>query len=88
MSDTSYTDSVIAERRIEAAYWELDYWETKSQPFFVTGARLFPDGDKWCALFGTNIQEGVCGFGASPDEAKDAFNKAWYEKLPEAQTHE
>ena len=44
---------------------------------------LYVDGDKWCALLGENIQIGVVGFGASPDEAMRAFDKAWFEKLPQ-----
>ena len=37
------------------------------------------DGDKWCALLGENLMEGVAGFGDSPNEAMWAFDKAWYE---------
>jgi hypothetical protein len=42
------------------------------------------DGNKWCALYGDNLQNGVSGFGDSPAEAMAAFNIAWFEKLPEA----
>lgn len=31
--------------------------------------RIFPDGDQWCALRGPDLQEGVSGFGATPEEA-------------------
>ena len=31
--------------------------------------RVYPDGLAWCALWGENIQEGVCGFGDSPEGA-------------------
>lgn len=27
------------------------------------------DGDMWCALLGENLQEGVAGFGDTPQEA-------------------
>jgi hypothetical protein len=27
------------------------------------------DGDKWCALYGENLQEGCAGFGETPIEA-------------------
>lgn len=36
------------------------------------------DGNAWCALYGANIAEGVCGFGASPEEACAAFDRAWW----------
>lgn len=45
---------------------------------------LFIDGNQWCALFGENIQEGVVGFGDSPDAAMWAFDAAWRERLPPA----
>lgn len=43
--------------------------------------RLSIDGDKWCALFGDNIQDGVAGFGSSPEMAYWDFDRAWCEKL-------
>lgn len=38
------------------------------------------DGDKWCALYGSNLQEGVAGFGKTPLEAIEAFDKEWCSK--------
>ena len=35
------------------------------------------DGGKWCALYGPNLQDGVAGFGDSPEEAREAFVAAW-----------
>lgn len=40
------------------------------------------DGNKWCALYGENLQDGVAGFGDSPHEAMVDFNRSWYAKLP------
>lgn len=40
------------------------------------------DGNQWCALYGENLQIGVCGFGDSPALAMVEFDKAWYAKLP------
>ena len=53
------------------------------RPSVLYRPTLYVDGDKWCALFGENIQIGVVGFGASPDEAMRAFDTAWFEKLPQ-----
>jgi hypothetical protein len=33
------------------------------------------DGDQWCALFGPNLQDGVAGFGTTPTDAVNAFDK-------------
>lgn len=43
--------------------------------------RLFIDGNKWCALYGENLQDGVAGFGDTPDAACWDFDKAWQKPL-------
>lgn len=40
--------------------------------------KVYPDGDKWCALYGDNLQEGMCGFGNTPAQAVRAFEKAYF----------
>lgn len=44
---------------------------------------LSRDGNSWCALYGTNLMEGVAGFGASPAEAMTDFDKNWSKKIDE-----
>lgn len=39
--------------------------------------KIFIDGNKWCLLYGENIQDGICGFGDTPRKAVYDFNKAW-----------
>ena len=39
------------------------------------------DGDHWRALYGENLQDGVAGFGKSPELAMLDFDKSWAEKL-------
>lgn len=46
--------------------------------------RLFIDGNQWCALHGENIQDGVAGFGDSPELAYFDFDRAWSAKLNKA----
>jgi hypothetical protein len=41
------------------------------------------DGNQWCALYGENLQDGVAGFGDTPEAAMAAFDKAWHEKMPQ-----
>ena len=36
----------------------------------------YKDGDKWCVLWGENIQEGICGFGDTPIAAMFDFQGA------------
>lgn len=35
----------------------------------VEEMRVFKDGMEWCALVGKDIQEGVAGFGMTPEKA-------------------
>jgi hypothetical protein len=39
------------------------------------------DGDTYIALYGNNIQEGVCGCGSSPDKAMLDFDKNWVKEF-------
>lgn len=55
--------------------------ETEAQrqrPFMLLRPKMYPDGAMWCALYGDNIQEGVCGFGDTPGNAAAAFDESWY----------
>ena len=56
----------------------------QERPCVLWKPSLFRDGNQWCALLGENIQDGVVGFGDSPDAAMWAFDEAWREKLPPA----
>lgn len=56
-------------------------YSERDRPFYHMKAKLFIDGDKWCALYGENIQEGLCGFGSSPFEAICEFDTNYYKKI-------
>jgi hypothetical protein len=43
--------------------------------------KLSIDGNQWCALYGDNIQDGVAGFGDSPEKAYQDFDKNWVANL-------
>ena len=40
--------------------------------------RLFVDGNKWCALYGEDLQNGVAGFGDTPIAACVDFNRNFH----------
>ena len=46
-------------------------------PSVIYRPTLSIDGNKWCALYGENLQDGVCGFGDTPAQAMDEFDQAW-----------
>lgn len=57
----------------------LDY--TMARPSIVYKPKLFIDGNQWCALLGDNLQEGVAGFGKSPEKAMSDFDKNFAKDL-------
>lgn len=52
------------------------------RPSVLYRPRLSIDGSQWCALYGENLQDGVAGFGDSPNDAMWSFDLAWIAKLP------
>jgi len=55
------------------------------RPSAVFRPALSADGSMWCALLGENLQEGVAGFGETPEAAMAAFDKAFLtERTPAA----
>ncbi len=54
---------------------------TMRAPSAIYRPKLSIDGDKWCALYGENLQDGVAGFGDSPCEACEDFDRMWFVKL-------
>lgn len=67
-------------RAAETVSIETDGADKRRQWAVILGARIYPDGDQWCALYGDNIQDGIAGFGPSPAAAIQAFETAMYEK--------
>ncbi len=60
--------------------WALNL-EKASLESLTPHARMKPtlsrEGNLWMALYGTNIQEGVCGFGETPEKAMIQFDIEW-----------
>jgi hypothetical protein len=70
----------------QAAIWESANEATASfraagRPSVLYRPNVGKDGNKWCALYGPNLMEGVCGFGDSPAEAMDDFDAEWAKKI-------
>lgn len=47
------------------------------RPFMLLRPSMMQDGNMWCALYGDNIQDGVAGFGETPEKAAEDFDKNW-----------
>jgi hypothetical protein len=66
--------------RLEAAEAQRDAARALTRPCVIFKPAIYQDGNAWCALLGANIQDGVCGFGTTPDAAMTAFDLAWHAK--------
>jgi len=49
--------------------------------FSLLKPSIFIDGNKWCVLYGDNLQDGIAVFGNTAKEAVLNFNKAWDKPL-------
>ena len=69
--------------------------QVRDEVFYVSAAMQRPsvlyrpsvvlDGNKWCALYGADLMNGVAGFGDTPSEAMADFDKKWNsERAPQA----
>jgi hypothetical protein len=88
-------DSIVRERipsldafGIEQAFRAAasDWYAMASRPFVLMRPTLTIDGNQWCALYGENLQEGVVGFGDSPEKAGLDFDRNYYANLNKAPT--
>ena len=48
---------------------------TAEEVFIKAGLKPYKDGNQWCVLAGNNIQEGICGFGDTIEDAICEFLK-------------
>lgn len=66
-------ETLLHQQRMELAIVEAELVFVKAY-----GLVPFKDGNQWCVLLGSNLQEGIAGFGNTPQQAIVAFNKAFY----------
>lgn len=48
-----------------------------TRPSVLMRPSLSIDGNQYCALYGDNLQDGVAGFGDTPEAAMRSFDLAW-----------
>ncbi len=80
--ENAIRDANFAHHAMQAAESIRQAASEYERPSVIMRPRLYPDGNQWCALYGENLQEGVAGYGISPNDAMRAFDKAWYATLP------
>ena len=64
-----------------ASFSKQEREERAARPSYMLRPKLYRDGNKWCALYGKDTQEGVVGFGDSPELAFHAFDCAWVQQI-------
>lgn len=72
--DISQQVPVVAQQFTIAAY-------EMQRPSVLFRPRIFIDGTDWCALYGDNLQDGVAGFGATPEAAMTNFDENWRNQI-------
>ena len=72
----SHYAQMAASAAQEAAY-------EHQRPSAIYRPHLLIDGNKWCALYGANLHEGVAGFGDTPAKAMLAFDIQWLNATPQ-----
>jgi hypothetical protein len=75
--DISHAVAMIQGEISGAVYdWQMAARDA-GRPFVLLKPRIFIDQGHWCALYGENLQDGVAGFGDSPELASREFDKNW-----------
>jgi len=73
--DNSFLEQHIYEETMITLY-------EQQRPSVLFKPDLKLDGDKYSVLYGSNIMEGIAGFGDSADEAMRDFDRNWRCKYP------
>lgn len=73
-------NAIAHEARMAGIAWQAAAAQAE-RPSVICRPALSIDGNKWCALYGDNLQDGVAGFGDSPADAMADFDKNWSSKL-------
>lgn len=69
--------SASARAETAAQEWLLAAQE-HARPCVIFRPVLSIDGNRWCALYGSNLQDGVAGFGDTPSKAMFDFDVQWF----------
>lgn len=75
------TEQAVLNSQWNAAQESWGAASDRRRPSVLFTPRLSIDGNQWCALYGENLQDGVAGFGDSPDETMKDFDKEWNKSL-------
>jgi hypothetical protein len=63
------------------AQLQIERMAPQERPCVIHRPVLTIDGNKWQALYGDDLENGVAGYGSSPAEAMADFDAKWVETL-------
>jgi|KBSMisStandDraft_5_1062788.scaffolds.fasta_scaffold2433374_2 hypothetical protein len=66
-----------ADYRMQAAELEYQRAAELARPFYLLNPKIGIDGNMYCFLHGSNLMEGVAGFGETAELAAIDFDKNW-----------
>lgn len=66
---------------IQRSVQNIEYEMTRPSVLFKP--TIYIDGNMWCTLYGSNLQDGIAGFGKTPHEAFANFDSNYCEKIKE-----
>jgi len=75
--DASFAIESVRQEFLIAAENISEAGRQMQRPFMTLRPKIYMDGNQWCALYGENLQDGVAGFGDSPEHAAQAFDGEW-----------
>lgn len=75
--DISHTRAILQEQFVSAAFEMV-------RPSVLWRPAISQDGNKWCALYGEDLVNGVAGFGDTAEEAMREFDQAWFKEKTSA----
>ena len=68
-------DTSSLQQQIQSEAYQVS--ASLQRPSVLYRPALSMDGNRYCALYGENIQEGCAGFGPSPELAMMDFDRNW-----------
>jgi hypothetical protein len=78
--ESAFRDANISHYVMMAAEQIRQVASEYDKPSAIYRPKVSRDGNKWCVLYGDNLQDGIAGFGDSVAEAMANFDCAWHKK--------
>ena len=75
--ESAMRDANFSHYAQQVASCYMDSAHEQQRPSVLFRPAISIDGDQWCAIYGKNLQEGIAGFGDTPEKAMFDFDEQW-----------